>query len=779
MQKSYLSIRWFWCTAGILLPLTSAVGATPAEDFFETKVRPVFAKNCYACHTAAQTSGLRVDSRDALLKGGTRGPAIVPGKPEESLLVKAIHYSDSRLRMPPPSELAAEDVRAIEQWIQDGAPWPDKAPTAAPVITDKQRAFWSLQKVVKPEIPANKNTAWAHNDIDRFVLAKLEDKKLVPAKDADKRILARRVTLDLTGLPPTPDEIQKFLADKSPQAYEHLIDRLLASKAYGERWGRMWLDVVRFADTAGDGADYPVPDSYKYRDWVIQSYIEDKPYDQFVREQIAGDLLPSTSEPDHWNKIIATGYLANARRSGRKVDTVSDAVDNLGYSFLGLSVACARCHDHKFDPIPTRDYYAMFGILNSTKFAAPGSEPIRYQRDMVYRDPNATKSQEYLDFQAQLKPIADSIAAINRLPYFDDILPMLDARRMDLYKRAPHFETAYAVAEDKPANAHVLPYGDPSNPAEEVDRGFLQILGGQKLPPGATGSGRLDLANWIASADNPLTARVMVNRIWQGHFGRGIVPTPNDFGSRGTAPTHPELLDYLAARFVENGWSVKAMHKEILLSHTYQVSSERVEADAAIDADNIYMWRQARRRMDAEQVRDAMLAVSGTLDTTPAGPQPFPAEWEWNYSAHVPFSAVYDTNKRSVYLMVQRIRQHPYLGLFDAPDANASTGVRSSNITSLQALFFMNGELPRKCAENLATALEKDYPSMTAKLDRVFWSVYNRAPSPRDKDRAQTFLTKAEAVYKAKGASDSEGQQKAMAAFIEALFSTNEFLFVE
>ncbi len=779
MRQSKTFICPYSCLTAALLITSAAAGATPAEDFFEAKVRPVFAKNCYACHTAAQTSGLRVDSREGLLKGGTRGPAIVPGKPEESLLIKAIHYTDSHLRMPPPSELGAEDVRAIEQWIQDGAPWPEKAPIVAPVITAQQRAFWSYQKPVKPAIPATKNTAWAYNDIDRFVMAKFEEKKLVPAKDADKRTLARRVTLDLTGLPPTPDEMQAFLADKSPQAYEHLVDRLLASKAYGERWGRMWLDVVRFADTAGNGADYPVPDSYKYRDWVIQSYAQDMPYDEFVREQIAGDLLPSTSEPEHWNKIIATGYLANARRSEGRVDTVSDAVDNIGYSFLGLSVACARCHDHKFDPIPTRDYYSMFGILNSAKFAQPGSEPIRYQRDMVFRDPNATKSQEYLDFQAQLKPVADSIAAVNKLPYFDDVLPMLQARRIDLYKRAPHFETAYAVTEGTPANAHVLPYGDARNPGEEAPRGFLQILGGQTLPPTETGSGRLELANWIASPDNPLTTRVIVNRIWQGHFGRGIVQTPNDFGSRGAAPTNPELLDYLATHFVERGWSIKAMQRDILLSHTYRLASERVDADAAIDADNIYMWRQTRRRMDAEQVRDAMLAVSGKLDTTPAGPQPFPAEWEWNYSAHVPFSAVYDTNRRSVYLMVQRIRQHPYLGLFDAADPNASTGVRSSNITSLQALFFMNGELPRVCADNLATAVEKDYPSVGAQVDHVFWSVYNRAPSPRDKDRAQTFLTKAEGVYKAKGSSGSEAQQKAMAAFIEALFSTNEFLFVE
>lgn len=765
--------------AGFAILMIQSASASPAEDFFESKVRPVLIKNCYGCHTELASGGLRLDSRAAILKGGHSGPAIVPGKPEDSLLVKAIHYQ-SRLRMPPPGQLDAADIGAIEQWISDGAPWSDKPPASVPatVITEKQKAFWSFQKPLKPPIPAVKDAAWAYNDIDHFILAKLEEKNLKPTKDADQRTLVRRAYLDLTGMPPTPEEAQQYLSDKSPQAYEHLVDHLLDTKAYAERWGRMWLDVVRYADTAGNGADYPIPLAYKYRDWVISAFQRDMPYDEFVRAQIAGDLLPSTSEPDHWNKIIATGYLAIARRtSDDMIDTISDAVDNLGYAYLGLSVACARCHNHKFDPIPTRDYYALFGILKSTQFAEPGSEVYRYERNIVYRDPKVLTSQAYLDFQAQLKPIADSLVAVNELPYFDDILPLLHARRMELFKKEPKFEAAYAVSEGTASNAQVLIYGDPKNPAGEVPRGFLQILGGQTVPKDA-GSGRLQLASWIATPDNPLTARVMVNRIWQGHFGRGIVATPNDFGSRGSRATDQPLLDYLATDFVAKGWSVKAMHREILLSHTYRMSTSRVDADTAIDSDNLYQWRQEGRRMDAEQIRDSMLAIGGLLDTSPAGPQPFPPAYEWNYSGHVPFSAVYPTNRRTVYLMVQRIRQHPYLGLFDAADPSASTPSRSSNITSLQALYFMNGELPRKCAEHLADTIVHDYPTASSRIDRAFEAVLGRPAEPAELDRAQTFLSKVAADFKSQGDSEADATMKSLSAFIEALFSTNEFLFV-
>lgn len=758
---------------------TPAFASTP-EDEFESKVRPILAQKCFACHTAAASGGLRLDSREAILKGGQRGPAITPGKPEESLLVTAIHYQDNRLKMPPTGELSANEVRAIEDWVRGGAPWPGKPPVSptGPVISDKQRAFWSFQKPKPPAVPVVKADSWAHNDIDRFILAKLEEKHLTPVADADKRTLIRRATFDLTGLPPSPQEIEQFLADSSTKAYERLIDRLLSTKAYGERWGRMWLDVVRYADTEGSGSDYPARLAYKYRNWVINAFVADMPYNEFVRQQIAGDLLPSTSEPDHWNKTIATGYLAVARRSEEgRVATISDTVDNLGYAFLGLSVACARCHDHKFDPVPTRDYYALFGILNSTKFAETGSEEVRYERDFVYRDPTVTQKKEYVDFQMRLKPLANALMAVRKLTYFDDVLPALEARRMELFKMQPQYESAYAVAEGTAANAHVLPYGDAKHPAEEVERGFLQVLGGQKVKQPA-GSGRKELAEWVSDANNPLLARVMVNRLWQGHFGRGIVPTPNDFGTRGLPPSNQDLLDYLATRFVQTGWSVKAMHREMMLSHAYQLSTATTPENSLIDSDNLYLWRFSQHRLDAEEIRDAMLTVSGLLDTSPAEKHPFPPPYEWNYSAHVPFEAVYPNNRRTVYMMVQRIRQNPYLSLFDNPDPNASTGTRTSNITALQSLFFMNGKLPQMCAANMVEQVVKDREPIDSKLETIYLRMYGRQPSAHETKDAKAFLARAQSIFKTKGASPEEARRRSMTEFVSTLFATNEFLFV-
>lgn len=766
-------------TGFALLIALRAFGAA-GDDYFEAKIRPVFVKNCYACHTNAASGGLRLDSRDALVKGGRSGPAIQPGKPESSLLLKAIHYENDRLHMPPARQLAAEEIKAIEQWVRDGAPWPEKAPAvSSPVITDQQRAFWSFQKVKNSVIPAVKNKSWAYNNIDRFVLAKLEEKNLTPGKDAAKLTLLRRAVFDLTGLPPTVEQIAQFQADASPDAYPRLIEDLLNTRAYAERWGRMWLDVVRYADTEGSGADFPVPEARLYRDWVIDAFERDMPYDQFVSQQIAGDLLPATGEPDHWNKTVATGYLAIARRHE---SYVADSVDNLGYAFLGLSVACARCHDHKFDPIPTRDYYAIAGILSSTRYPQPGAEHLRYQRDFVYRDPAALKSKDYLDFEAQLKPVADSIEAIQKLPYFDDILPLLQARRMELFKKAPKFEIAYAVTEGKPADTRVLRYGDPKDPGEEAERGFLQILGGQKLADGSRekSSGRLELAAWVAAPENPLTARVMVNRIWQGHFGRGIVETASDFGTRGALPSHPELLDYLASRFVSGGWSMKAIHREIMLSRIYRLSSAVVPANESIDGSNIYLWRHQRRRLDAEQIRDSMLAISGLLDRTPGGDHPFPPKSAWNYSVHVPFTGTYPSDRRTVYLMVQRTKQHPYLSMFDGADPNASTTVRTATITPLQALFFMNGEFAVRCAEKMADTAVTGRQVNWNEIDQLFLKILGRPAGKEEIEQSLVFLSKVSQSYAAiKDTPPTDVSHKSLAALIETMFSANEFLFVD
>ncbi len=780
--------------------------ASAQEQFFETKVRPLLSAKCYGCHTGRQAGGLRLDSRKDILAGGMDGPVVDLDHPENSLLIKAVHYTDQALQMPPKGPLDPGDVAILEQWVKDGLAWPAGSTAVVnPVVTDADRSWWSYTKPVKPVIPIVANSKWAYNDIDRFVLAKLDEQKITPVHDADKRTMIRRVTYDVTGLPPTPAEINAYLADKSPNAYAKLVDRLLASKSYGERWGRMWLDVVRYSDTTGEGADFPVPEMYKYRDYVVASFAADKPYDRFIKEQIAGDLLPTTSEPEHWNNIIATGYLAN---SNRYEDNVSDAVDNIGYAYLGTSIACARCHDHKFDPIPTADYYGIYGILASTQYSTSGWEDVRYERNMIYRDPSVVKSQQYLDFEAQLKPVADTIRAAHELPYFDDILPALEARRMALFENAPHFESAYGVREGTPRDEHIQHLGDKKNLGDLVPRHFLQLAGNWQLPTNTTGSGRMELANWIANPDNPLTARVMVNRLWQGHFGRGIVATPNDYGKRGAAPTNQPLLDYLATDFIAKGWSIKAMQREILLSHTYQLSSDDSEQAEKIDPDAIYLWRHARSRMDAEEIRDAMLVTSGTLDTTPAGPHPFPTQAQGNYSGHAPFHALYETNRRTLYVMTQRTRRHPYLGIFDGPDATMSVAQRDSSITPLQTLYFMNGEFPKQCAGSLATQLEAAHVTQREEINRAFLLVYGRPAEKEEIAHAEEFLNSVTEIYKTQGADTpqkpapatllqkasfpaqqssttpqpltSEAAHKlALSNFIQALYASNEFMFID
>ncbi len=520
------------------------VDALPAEHlrFFESKIRPVLVERCYKCHSSGAKSiegGLLLDSRLGVLKGGDRGRAIEPGDADASLLVQAIRYEDDDLQMPPDEKLSAAVIADFEQWIGLGAPDPR---TAASVITkvevdlEKARGHWSFQPVREPAVPQVADKRWPLTPVDHFILAKLEANGLRPVEIADRRALVRRATIDLIGLPPTPEEVDEFVNDPASldEAFRHVVERLLASRHYGERWGRHWMDLVRYADTAGDNSDYPVPQLYLYRNYVIQSFNADKPYDQFLREQIAGDLLSAESPEQQNEQTIATGYIALSRRFGSIIDgypqhlTIEDTIENLGRTVLGLAISCARCHDHKFDPISQADYYGLYGIFNSTRYPFPGIELDKKPRDFV-----------------SLEKTASSPGGL-----------------------------AYAVAEGKTGDARLHRRGDPKNPGDVVPRKFLDVLGGQRLSEDvAKTSGRLQLAHWLTDPANPLTARVMVNRIWQYHFGRGLVETPSDLGTRGLPPTHPELLDYLAARFVEDGWSIKNMHRLIMQSQAYQLSS--------------------------------------------------------------------------------------------------------------------------------------------------------------------------------------------------------------
>ena len=541
--------------------------------------------------------------------------------------------------------------------------------------------------------------------------------------------------------------------------------------------------VVRYADTSGGGGDYPIPQAAKYRDYVVKSFNDDKPFDRFVKEQIAGDLLPSQSEAEHWQNLIATGYLAGTNRADGKQIFVADAVDNLGSAFLGVTVGCARCHNHKFDPIPTADYYALYGILASTHYPESGNDEVRFQRGFVYRDPEALNREDSKIFETQLKPIQNAIEAVMKLPgTYDDLVPQLEARRMHLFEHAPDLgESAYAVTEGEPEDANIQHYGDPRDLGEKVPRGFLQVLGGSALPPGAKGSGRMELANWIASKDNPLTARVIVNRIWQGHFGRGIVPTANDFGTRGVAPSNQALLDHLALKFIDNGWSIKTLHKEILLSHAYMLSSADSAANEEIDPDNAFLWRHSRSRLDAEEIRDSLLAVSQLLDRSPAPTHPFPPQSEWNWEDQNHFApdvSKYETDRRTVYMMIQRTVRLPYFTLFDGPNTNVSTEQRSTSLTPLQALYFMNADFPRRAAKNLASTLLAKGPPEKSVVEEAFLTVYGRPPAPAETERATAFLHKTADAYATHDRATAK-QSVALEELLKALFASNEFMFVE
>jgi hypothetical protein len=843
----------------------------PADDaegiaFFEKKIRPVLVERCYECHSsqAPQLEGsLSLETRDGARKGGDQGPAVVPGDPEKSLLIRAIRYSDKDLQMPPApkAKLPPDVIADFETWIKRGAPDPRtgaSAPAAKYVVdVEAARKTWPYTRPVEPAVPSVKNKAWPRNPIDHFILAKLEEKGLAPAPDADKRTLLRRLTYDLTGLPPTPEDVDR-LARLAPspthplspssreegesgregeweKAYAAYVEQLLSSPRYGERWGRHWLDVVRYADTAGDNSDYPVPQMVKYRNWVINAVNADLPYDQFIRQQIAGDLLPAQTTEQKYQQTIATGYLANARRFGSRVSdypqhlTIEDTIDNLGRAFLGLSLNCARCHNHKFDPITNEDYYALYGIFHSTRYPWPGIELDKVQRDFVPLCSEEEMATAVAERKKQVEPLAAEYKATEEMKKAIDQLAKAMSERLDalkkqelpaeklapaekeleevrkkaaeldqLYKatrkkkeeveKAPlPFPTAYAVVEGKTIeNCKVQLKGDPERLGTEVPRRFPVVFGGQTLPSAEKGSGRRQLADWIASPDNPLTARVMVNRLWHHHFGRGLVPTPNDFGKQGQPPSHPELLDYLALRFIDSGWSLKAMHRLIVTSRAYQLAGEgsgfrvqgsgegfRVQGSEAQASPlnpeprtlNPLFGSFRRRRLDAESIRDTLLVLGGNLDETMGGEHPFPPQTKWDFTQHKPFKAVYDTNRRSVYLMTQRIQRHPLMAIFDGPDTSASTGSRITSTTTLQALFFLNDPFVHDQAAGLAARLLKERSTDEDRIDLAYQLLFSRSPTTEEQQLGREYL--------------AQQIDKPWESYVRILLRTNEFVYLE
>ncbi len=700
--------------------------AAPSDDdvaFFEAKVRPVLVRRCEKCHGEAKQEGaLRLDRRSGWERGGDSGPAIVPGKPDESRLVRAVRHVDADLKMPPDGKIPDREVEALAEWVRRGAIDPrDGGPARLGAMTvEDARRWWSFQPVTRPAVPSTRTPS--PNPIDAFVAAALEAKGMSPAPPADKRTLIRRASYDLTGLPPSPRDVEAFLADDSPDAFAKVVDRLLASPHYGERWGRKWLDLVRFADTAGENSDRPLPHAWKYRNWVISAFNRDLPYDEFVRDQIAGDLLAADGPPDQAaDRIVATGFLAVARRFGHDADkdmylTYEDVIDTTTKSLLGLTVACARCHSHKYDAISNEDYYALYGVFESSKFSFPGCEPKPQPRDLV---------------------------------------PL------------PGKDWAYAVVEGTPKNARLQIKGDPEKPGAEVPRRWLEALGGGTFD--GPGSGRKALAERIADPKNPLTARVMANRVWQGHFGKGIVRTPNDLGTRGLRPTHPELLDWLASELVASGWHIKPLHRLIMLSDAYQRGGG---PPSEADPEDLLFARFGRRRLDAEEIRDSLLIMGGKLDRTPGAAHPFPPEASWAFTQHNPFSADYPTDRRAVYRMVQRNRRDPFLALFDGADPNATTPERGETTVPTQALFVLNDPFFHEQADHLADALMATAEA-PKRVDAAFRIAFQRPPTAGERSRAGRFLVE----YAAAVPPETPGgrDRAAMAAFARVLLGSNEF----
>lgn len=915
---------------GVAAPAFAAVTAEPTPEqtaFFESKIRPILADNCYKCHSlenGKSKGGLTLDTRDGVLKGGEVGPVVVPGNPAASPLIKAVKYEDKDLQMPPSKEggkLKDEQIAALTEWVKMGAPDPRKEvpKTKLTGLTAQARKHWSYQPVTKPEVPAIKNRVWCRTPVDGFILSKIEAKGMVPSPDASKETLLRRATYDLTGLPPTPQEVTDFLSDESAQAFSKVIERLLASPAYGERWGRYWLDTARYADTIGGMGnngrmDYRFPYAWTYRDYVIKAFNDDKPYDQFIVEQLAADKLPDIKPDDP--RLAALGFITVGERFNNVNDVINDRIDTVTKGFLGMTVSCARCHDHKFDPIPTKDYYALHGVFSS--ITEPAAKPVigmpaldqltdfhgkldtleQDIRDGYYKaladetakfrsnptgyllaaqarkgNASASEMKAAMDMMKERKLDPELVQDVSRNvrsndPVFapfralmniapaefaakapaiiaeyagtaapapsddkkerrkapkvsvnplvvaalkdakpqslDDVAAIYDKLFASLQPRAAEFFRAAASTKtlppsgfdpavvqmleipykveagggvsmekfremanrgprkfanragqnsakinelllthpgvpvramtiadlSKPKDSPVFIRGQAQTRGEIVPRRFLEVLsqnGGPVQFP-KDSSGRFELAQCIASKTNPLTARVLVNRVWMHHFGEGFVPTPDDLGTQSEPPTHPELLDYLASYFMEKGWSIKQLHRVIMLSRIYQVSSSTIPEYEAIDSQNRLLWRANIRRLDFEAMRDSLLAMSGKLDRTIGG-QPINLTDE-------PYSY-----RRSVYGYIDRGNLPELMQSFDFSDPDMTNSKRATSIVPQQALFLMNSamsvDVARRVVARPEVAGARDDLSRVVAIYRV---IFQRNPKPAELQMATKFL---------------------------------------
>lgn len=731
-----------------------------ADDlaFFESKIRPVLEDNCYKCHSRDADKikgGLLLDSREGLMHGGYTGDAVVPGNPAESLLIVAINHADEDFKMPSKRrKLADHEIADLTEWVMRGAPDPRTrvADGGDPAYAGVGKNHWAYQPVRQPAIPDAALANWSDAPIDRFVGAKLVANELTPNDAADKHTLLRRVTFDLTGLPPTREEQNAFVSDKSPKAFAKVVDRLLASPHYGEHWGRYWLDVARYADTKGDAPrrdDLRYPHAWTYRDYVIDAFNSDKPYNDFIVEQLAADRLIAVDEkgrpkksaqikPQERELLAAMGFLTLGNQfNGRRNDVIDDQIDVTTKAFLGLTVSCARCHDHKFDPIPTEDYYSLYGIFaNSVQPAdLPVTGRVRPTPDVL----DYAEKRKVLKAQGQKLAERYREAQRNRENYTAQQRRELQNEERRIRREMGDLETGHPGS---PSRAHalfdnrrireypVLLRGEAGNKGDMVPRRFLEVLGGENRPKyDKKSSGRLQLAQAIADPANPLTARVLVNRVWQQHFGEGFVATPDDLGNMSSLPTHPTLLDYLATQFVDSGWSIKALHREILLSATYQQSSAANPAYAEIDPNNHLLWRANLRRLDIEEVHDSLLAMAGMLDASQIGGKP------------VHIGSAEFAERRAVYTWIDRQNPAELFTQFDFPNPDIPSGRRYETIVPQQSLFLMNSPLVIETARALVQSPE----FMKAKNNRqrvqeLYQQIFQRPPTDQEFELCAKYL---------------------------------------
>jgi len=799
------------CTAEYRFILTLSVATalcvcwqakSPADDnseFFEKRIRPILVDRCESCHSAAnsKTSGnLALDTRDGWQKGGDSGTAVVPGMPEDSLLIQAVRYADDGPQMPPTEKggkLTETEIELLVEWVRRGAPDTRTAVARIGGMTpDEAQQWWAFQPVQSKVPQAVKETAWPRTEIDRFILAELEQRGLAHAAQADKRALIRRATFDLTGLPPSSDEINAFLRDESPGAFDTVVNALLESPAYGERWARHWLDVVRYADyyqanPRGHGSNdkFELHEAYRYRDWVVQSLQGDLPYDQFITHQIAGDRLPNPKgEAVYADGLIASGFLSlgswdhgDADKDKIISDIVDDQIDVIGRAFLGLTLSCARCHAHKFDPISHEDYYALAGIFYSTRtlehVGTKGDHTILHRAplvsDLQVRNRDRQMQQLYENQLEQLKTFGatDVAGAPSTPPPADDAtkarLAALVAERDNILKALiPPIPIAIAVMDggtpgglfpgiqDVPLHLR----GSYTKLGPVIPRRLPTFFAGESQPPVTSGSGRLEFARWIANPSNPLTARVIVNRVWQHHFGKGMVGTPNNFGKLGDAPSHPELLDWLADQFVQSGWSLKSLHRLIMRSAVYQQASHSTPEYREKDSENRWLGYANVRRLEAEAIRDSLLFVSGRLDRTLGGPA----------------TADVVQLRRSLYVQTTRWDRSNFSTLFDAANPDQPVEQRTVSTVAPQALFLLNHPFVIDQAKHLSErARMATSGNDEATIRQMHEWLYGRSASDDEVQVGQKLL----ATWA------SLGPEAAWAEYAHVLLCANEFIYID